>query len=178
MDEFLQQFKTLNGAIHWGIVQANLSLDTTVNESLISNISIIPVVGDQYVVMQLDDGRWELIGGTLEPDEHYMDGLRRELMEEIGAELVSYQPFGHFQCTSSAEVPYRSHIPHPNFIRLLGYGEVNIVAKPLNPEDGEQVALVELVDIDEAVRRFESIKRYDIAEMYRLAHIMKGLKDS
>lgn len=173
MNEMMQQFKTLSGPIHWGVVTAHMNIEQNPDESLISNISIIPVVGDQYVVMQLEDGRWELIGGTLEPGEHYMDGLRRELMEEIGAELVSYQPFGHFQCSSSAEAAYRPHIPHPNFIRLLGYGEVKIVAKPLNPEDGEKVSLVELVDIDEAVRRFESIKRYDIAEIYRLAHIVR-----
>ena len=166
----LQQLATLSDVICWGTVTARFCLDGVPNEELISNISIIPVVEDQYVVMQLEDGRWELIGGTLEPKEAYMDGLRRELMEEIGAELISYHPFGHFQCTSTLEAPYRAHIPHPHFVRLLGYGEVNLVSKPLNPADGEQVSLVELVDIDEAVRRFEEIGRYDIAEMYQLAH--------
>lgn len=166
----LQQLATLSGVIRWGTVTARFCLDGVTNEELISNISIIPVVGDQYVVMQLEDSRWELIGGTLEPEEAYMDGLRRELMEEIGAELISYHPFGHFQCTSTLEAPYRAHILHPHFVRLLGYGEVKLVSKPLNPADGEQVSLVELVDIDEAVRRFEEIGRHDIAEMYQLAH--------
>jgi hypothetical protein len=55
-------------------------------------------------------------------------------------------------------------------VRLVGYGEVQLVGKPLNPEDGEQVIAVEVVDINEAIARFESCQRYDIAQLYKLAH--------
>ncbi|PZD96277.1 NUDIX hydrolase [Paenibacillus sambharensis] len=144
-----------------------------VDESLVSNVSIIPVVGGQYAVMQLSDGRWELAGGTLEPGEHYMNALRREVMEELGAELVSFRLMAQIINHSSAPKPYRPHIPHPVCIRLIGYGEIQVVCSPLNPPDGEQVAAVETVSIDEAVRRFRSIGREDIAEYYLYAHQLR-----
>jgi len=170
MNSTFNHLAALSQPIFWGAVEARFTVEAVQDESLISNISIIPTVGDKYVVMKIDSGLWELIGGTLEPDEHYMQALQRELKEEIGAELISYHSFGHFQCKSNADLPYRPHIPHPYFIRVVGVGEVNIVSNPLNPSDGEQVIAVELVDHAEAVRRFEQIGRTDLADLYRLAH--------
>jgi 8-oxo-dGTP diphosphatase len=171
-------YRTLSQGIVIGKVENCFSLDYEVEEALISNISIIPTVGDKYVVMRLEDGRWELIGGTLEPKEHHLRALEREVGEEIGAELVSFTPFGCFNCHSSASEPYRPHIPHPKFVRLLGYGEVRLIGKPLNPPDGEQVAEVELVDIDIAVGRFNEMGRRDIAELYLLAHQLRTEKSA
>lgn len=169
-----EQFPALSTSIHWGIIEAEFRLNDIVDEKLVSNISIIPFVGDQCVVFQLDNGDWELPGGTLETGEHYMDGLKRELMEELGAEMRSYQIFGQFHCTSSALEPYRPHIPHPHFVRIIGYGDVELVGDPLNPEDGEQVVAVEVVEINEAIRRFQEQNRHDIAEMYKLAYVLRN----
>ncbi|WP_440117745.1 NUDIX hydrolase [Paenibacillus sp. QZ-Y1] len=167
------QFPALSTSIHWGTVAAEFRLNDIVDETLVSNVSIIPFVGDQVVVFQIDNGLWELPGGTLEPEEKYMDGLKRELMEELGAELLTYQVFGQFHCMSSASEPYRPHIPHPHFVRLIGYGEVELVGQPLNPVDGEQVIAVEIVEMGEAIKRFEEQSRYDIAEMYKLAYMLR-----
>lgn len=168
------QYPTLSAPIWWEPVESRFAAGVYEgfenDASRVSNISIIPTVGERYVVMQLEDGRWELIGGTLEPGEAYMNGLKRELMEEIGAELVTFAIIGHFACSSKAEQPYRPHIPHPHFVRLVGTGEVQLVAKPLNPPDGEAVAKVELVEIGEAIERFRSQGRHDIAELYAFAH--------
>jgi 8-oxo-dGTP diphosphatase len=172
----LNDFPALSKGIVWGAVENCFTPDYKVDEALVSNISIIPTVGDRYAVMQLEDGRWELAGGTLEPEEHHMDALVREVKEELGAELLSYTLFGCFACHSSAKEPYRPHIPHPHFVRLVGYGEVELVGDPLNPPDGEQVAVVDVVGIDEAVKRFRAIGRSDIAELYWMAHrIRNGL---
>ncbi|MFS0870351.1 NUDIX domain-containing protein [Paenibacillus xylanilyticus] len=168
-----EQFPALSTSIHWGIIEAEFRLNDIVNEALVSNVSIIPFVRNQCVVFQLDNGKWELPGGTLEPGERYPDALKREVMEELGAELQSYQIFGQFYCTSGALEPYRPHIPHPHFVRLIGYGEVELAGKPLNPVDGEQVVAVETVEIDEAVRRFQEQNRNDIAEMYKLAYVLR-----
>ncbi|MCA0753938.1 NUDIX hydrolase [Paenibacillus sp. N4] len=176
MHNELSTFPVLSKGIVMGFVENCFSLDFNVDEASISNISIIPTVGDRYVVMKIDNGKWELAGGTLEPGEHHLRALEREVMEELGAELVTYEPFGCFKCHSFAKEPYRPHIPHPDFVRLIGYGEVRLVGKPLNPPDGEQVIAVELVDIDEAVNRFNSIGRQDIAELYRLADQIRRQK--
>lgn len=60
-----EQFPALTTSIHWGIIEAKFRLDEIVDETLVSNISIIPFVGDQCVVFQLDNGDWELPGGRL-----------------------------------------------------------------------------------------------------------------
>jgi 8-oxo-dGTP pyrophosphatase MutT (NUDIX family) len=169
----LADYPTLSNPIVWGPVQASFVLAEHTDEKLVSNVSIVPCFGDDYVIFQIDNGMWELPGGTLEPDEHYMDGLRREVMEELGGLLESYTIFGQFNCRSNAATPYRSHIPHPNFVRLMGYGQVSLVDQPLNPPDGEQVIAVEVVGIDEAVRRFESVGRSDLAELYRMADYIR-----
>lgn len=121
-------------------------------------------------MIQLTDGRWELPGGTLEPDELPLDGLRREVREEMGGELLDYHLFGCFACESSADTAYRPHIPHPHFIRLAGFGQVRLDGEPLNPPDGEQVATVDVVTIEEAERRFRSTGRNDLADFYLMGH--------
>jgi len=164
------EFPILSSAIDWGVVKAGFRSNLDYDERLVSNVSIIPFVEEKCVIFQIDNGMWELPGGTLEAGENYLEALKREVMEELGAELISYHPFGYFDCESSADTPYKPHIPHPIFNRIVGYGEVQIVGKPLNPADGEQVIAVEVVEIDEAVARLRKIGRYDIAELYQLAY--------
>ncbi|WP_305728338.1 NUDIX domain-containing protein [Paenibacillus sp. UNC496MF] len=170
----------MSGTVDWGPVTGRfVRADDPGDLSLVSNVSIVPHIGDRVVMIRLDNGRWELPGGTLEEGEPHRDGLRRELLEELGAELVSdFQVFGYFDCRSSAPAPYRPYIPHPRFRRLVGHGEVELVGMPLNPPDGERVVLVEPVPIDEAVRRFLDGDRQELAELYRLGHALRRLGGS
>jgi 8-oxo-dGTP diphosphatase len=154
----------------WGPIHAQFEcLDAAPPEQFISNINVIPYVGNLWVMIRTAAGNWEMPGGTLEPHEHYLDAARRELLEEAGAKLLDFQPFGAWKCRSEAPNPYRSHLPHPEFYRFVGYGAVELVGAPLNPPDGEQIVSVELVTIDEAAHRFRSIGRDDLAELYLLA---------
>jgi len=170
----LNEFKTLKNKINWGPVEAEFVLGHDYPMNLVSNVSIVPTVGDNYVIIRSKDGKYELPGGTLEPNETIMDGLAREVIEEVGSRLIDYHIVGYFLCRSSSEKPYRAHIPHPEFVRLFGYGEVQLLGKPTNPADGEQIEEVEIMGLDQAVNLLITGGRHDIADLYKLAHRVKN----
>jgi len=145
-------------------------------DDLISNVNLVPYIGDKWLIIQVDHIYWELPGGTREPDEPHAETLKRELLEEAGVHLKSATSLGAWRCHSNAPQPYRPHLPHPDFYRYVSYGEVEIVGKPLNPSDAEQVTLVELVTLEEAIRRYRSIGRDDFAELYTLAALIRDQK--
>ena len=143
-------------------------------EKLISNVNIIPFVANDCVIIRTSKG-WGIIGGTLEPGEHYLEAIQRELMEEAGARLIHFEPIGAWHCHSLADGPYRPHLPWPEFYRIVGYGEVELIGNPENPEDGEQVIEVGTFPSEEACRLLA--QRPDdgpeLAEIYRLAALLK-----
>ncbi|MBX3052023.1 MAG: NUDIX domain-containing protein [Caldilineaceae bacterium] len=145
-------------------------------EDMISNINAVPTTNErQWVVIQLDDGKWEIPGGTVEPGEKPLAALERELLEEAGARLVSAEYIGALRMHSHAERPFRPHMPHPVAYRAIYRCVVELISLPQVPEEGgEHVVLVDTVNIDEAVRRFEEIERYELAELYRFAHDLDG----
>lgn len=133
-----------------------------------ANVTVVPYAAAGWVVLVLRDGRTEVPGGTREPGESIETALRRELMEEAGARLVSFRPFGVWDCVSTAEAPYRPHLPHPRFQRLVGVGQVELVSEP-TIGDGEDVVEVLTVSLEEAQGRFRAIGRGDLADLYGLA---------
>ena len=163
-------FPNLFGDTSWGTVTCRFEpLNEMPPLNLISNVNLVPFNGDRWLVLRLQTGEWEVPGGTLEPGESYSEAISRELIEEAGARLITFEPLGAWHCFSTAPKPYRAHLPHPEFYRLVGYGAVEITGSPENPEGGEQVASVELVPIKEAVQRFRDINRFELAELYQLA---------
>jgi len=155
---------------NWGPIRAEFErLDAEPPLALIANINLVPRVGDDWVLLRHPNGGWDLPGGTLEPCETYVETLQRELLEEAGAELHSFQILVAWHCISLAEKPYRPHMPFPEFYRLVGCGQVELVAIPTNPPDAEQIAAVECVSLEQALANFQSCQRYDLAELYQFA---------
>jgi hypothetical protein len=113
----------------WGPIRATFELrDELPPEHLISNINMVPYIGDQWLIIRSEKG-WGITGGTLEPKEHYLKAISRELLEEAGAQLLSFTIFGAWHCHSLSTQPYRPHLPHPEFYRLVGYGGVELVGR-------------------------------------------------
>lgn len=140
------------------------------DERLVAHINVIPFVGDRdCVVVGFDTGDWTVPGGTLEPGEHWRAALERELLEEAGARLRSFTPFAVLSCHSRAATPYRPHLPHPAFLRLLGYGDVEISRAPAVPPSGERTTAVEVMPIERAARFLAREDKPWEADLYRLA---------
>lgn len=170
----LERFPTLNHEIKWGAIQCSFELIQEVSsESLVSNVNLVPFAGHAWILLRLQNGSWDIPGGTLERGESYLDAIRREILEEAGAHLIGFRPFGLWRCRSSSKQPFRPHIPHPVFHRLIGYGEVEIVAKPSNPAGDEQVIAVEYLPLKDVVERLRNTGRAELAELYILAAALR-----
>lgn len=156
----------------WGPIDGLFELSGEPPEDqLISNVRIVPFVGDDVVVLKMASGNWDHPGGTRGPGEAVLETARRELLEEAGAKLVSLESFGVFRCHSYAKEPFRPHLPHPDFCHLVVTAEVELVGEPGNPEgETDQTEQVLTVSLEDAVSRF--VTRDDgglwMADMYRL----------
>lgn len=156
------RFPELFAPADWGFASAKFRrIDKAPSDELVANVNLVPYTSAGWVVLAIGDGRLEIPGGT------------RELMEEAGARLESFKPFGVWDCFSTAEAPYRPHLPHPRFQRLVGVGQVELVTRP-TIGDGEDVVEVLTVSLEEAQGRFRAIGRGDLADLYGLAAVVAG----
>lgn len=159
----------------WGPMRARFRLLAQAPpEGLISNINLLPYSDKGWVVLQMDNGDYDITGGTREPGEPWWDTLRRELVEEAGAELLDFNLLGAWACTSLAATPYRPHLPFPQSERIVGVGRVQLNGAPSLPPDGERVAAVLELPLELIVEGFARQGRHDLAELYQLGAALRS----
>lgn len=124
----------------------------------VARVLLVPFVGTRVLVLRMVDG-YSLVGGTLEPEEHWSITTTRELMEEAGARLVPspadlpvLHSFGVMHCHSHEARPYLPHQPHPDHVRVIAWCDVQLVRAPTNPDPAEAVEEVLVLPIGEACR--------------------------
>ncbi len=135
----------------------------------VQSVNVVPFVGEQCIVIGLDDERTILPGGTRELGESLLETALRELREETGASFQTCTPFAYWECHSDDDRPWRPFLSHPDFLRVVCFADVVIESKPTNPDDAEQVTEVALVTLEEALSRFTLDDRPELAAIYALA---------
>jgi 8-oxo-dGTP diphosphatase len=144
-------------------------LESLPPDEQIGNVTLVPFVAEEVLLVHFQAidhaGTYtEFPGGTLEPRESFEAVIRRELGEEAGARLVSPLGLvGGWWCHSRLEEPYRPHLPHPDFWRLVCYAQVEIVTEPTMPAGGEVVRGVMTAPPADA----EKLLRPDLAALLR-----------
>lgn len=173
MTGFSDRFPALARPGRWGnVTLAPFVLDDAVPPlSRVQSVNVVPFVGGGglCVVIGFGDGSATLPGGTIERSESLLGAARREVREEAGAVIHALSPIGHWPCHSGDPGPWRSHLPHPDFLRVVFRGEVSIVGPPGNPAGAEQITRVEVLPLAEATSWLRSAGRADLADLYRLA---------
>jgi 8-oxo-dGTP pyrophosphatase MutT (NUDIX family) len=154
----------------WGPVRMRFEArENPPDDQLIANVNIVPYTDQGWVILQFASGEWEIPGGTREPGETWLETAQRELWEEAGCRMQAPRLIGAWHCRSLAPQHYHPDLPFPDYIRLVLLAEVRHLARPTNPPGGEQVRLVAEVTLDEAIQRFRSQDRLDLADLYRFA---------
>lgn len=85
---------TLSGSTDPAFEEAAFFISTS---ALISDDARRLLLARRSSSKRFDPLKWETPGGFLEPNESPIDGLKRELREELGVEVVRYRLFDVFQ---------------------------------------------------------------------------------
>lgn len=76
---------------------------------------------------------WDFFGGHVEPGETPEQALVRELSEELGVELTSFQRFRRYECFTGDAYPNVKHIY---------YGQIDRLAADLVLYEGQRLAAI------------------------------------
>jgi 8-oxo-dGTP diphosphatase len=139
----------------------------------LQSVNMVPFAGDRVIVITMHDGHIMLPGGTRERGESLLETITREMMEETGHAIDSCHPFLVLEAISYDERPWRPWLVHPEFERLVCFGNVHRIGAPENPDGAEQIAQVHLLAPDDAIRFLDDAGRPELAEVYAFAAEMR-----
>lgn len=168
---FAQRYPHLSRGVRWRNTALTGARPITgrPETSRLQSVNMVPFVGDEVLVIALDNGHIMLPGGTREKDESLFETISREMREETGHEIDSCLPFLMMECISYDPTPWRPWLAHPEFERLVCLGQVHRVSEPENPADAEQIADVRLMAVGDAVRFLRNADRPELADVYAFA---------
>jgi ADP-ribose pyrophosphatase YjhB (NUDIX family) len=146
-------------------------------EPLVAGVRVITFAGERSVLVRYRHGGVSPPGGTLEPDEHWVNTALRECLEGAGARLLNLHPFAALRCR--AERRYREHLPHPQSVRVIAWANATLGNFPTAVAGGEAIGEVLLLPPEEAAERLRQAGTPEMAEFVLMAAELRrhGLDD-
>ena len=96
--------------------------------------------GERILMTNLRQRGWDIPGGHLEPGETPEAAMRREVMEEAGAQLADVRLLGYQRIRLLGIVPAGYRYPHPDSYQVLYLARVAALADFAATEEASQQA--------------------------------------
>lgn len=164
-------FPSLARGVRWGntTLTGCRLISGKPESSRLQSVNMVPFVGDRVLVIASDAGKFLLPGGTIELGENLRQTIDREMLEETGYAIDTCHPFAILECFSHDAKPWREHLAHPGFERLLCLGDVSRIGMPQNPVGAERIVRVECLSLPGATQLFRAADRPELADIYTVA---------
>lgn len=91
---------------------------------------------DKILLVMEPDGRWELPGGGLEVGESFENGVKREISEELGAEVTEVSPQPKYAWTLVDNDPEKGETPKVILCFEVKTKTINFIS---NPEESAKI---------------------------------------
>jgi 8-oxo-dGTP diphosphatase len=143
------------------------------DESLIGNTYMIAESNGKLLYIIQEDGNFQIPGGKKDPGENHIETIKREMIEEAGAEIESFSQIGLWHLILKSEKPFHPHLPHPELFMVVGFGKVKITQRPSNPDGSKATRDVCLDTIENVTEIFRKQNRNDLADLFQFAWDMK-----
>jgi 8-oxo-dGTP diphosphatase len=172
---FATRFPSLSQGVRWRntALTGARAVNGRPNISRLQSVNMVPFVGDEVLVITLENGHIMLPGGTREHGESLFETISREMREETGHAIDACFPFLVMEWVSFDPTPWRPWMTHPEFERLVCLGQVHHVGAPENPDGAEQIAHVHLLELATADRFLRDAGRPELADVYTYAGEMR-----